>query len=165
MRLAQARLNIAFGQRNAAQAQLDLLEAGSTQEQIEAAQGRVAQAQAALDEATLSAPFDGMIAELNANVGEMAGPGLRIASIADLNQWQVETDDLSEVDVVNVQPNAPVSITVDALPGVTLNGQVKSIVPRSAVKRGDVTYTVRVAVTDPDPRLKWGMTASVDILK
>ena len=164
-RLAQARLNIALGQHNAAQAQLDLLKAGSTPEQIKAAQARVAQAQAALDEATLSAPFDGMIAELNANVGEMAGPGLRIASIADLNQWQVETDDLSEVDVVNVQPNAPVSITVDALPGVTLKGQVKSIVPRSAVKRGDVTYTVRVAVADPDPRLKWGMTASVDILK
>ncbi len=165
VRSTQARLNIALGQRSAAQAQLDLLKAGSTQEQIEAAQARVAQAQAALDEATLSAPFDGTIAELTANVGEMAGPGLRIASIADLNQWQVETDDLSEVDVVNVQPNAPVSISVDALPGVTLTGQVKSIVPRSAVKRGDVTYTVRVAIADPDPRLKWGMTASVDILK
>ena len=65
--------------------------------------------------------------------------------------------------MVNVQPNATASITVDALPGVTFNGQVKSIVPRGAVKRGDVTYTVKVVVADPDPRLKWGMTASVDI--
>ncbi len=165
MRSAQAHLNIAIGQQNAAQAQLDLLKAGSTQEQIEAAQARVTQVQAALDEATLVAPFDGTIAELAVNVGEMVGPGSRVASIADLNQWQVETDDLTEVDVVNVQPNAPASITVDALPGVTLTGQVKSIVPRSAVKRGDVTYTVKVTVADPDPRLKWGMTASVDIPK
>jgi len=163
VRSAQARLNVAIGQRNAAQAQLNLLKAGSTAEQIEAAKARVTQAQAALDETTLTAPFDGTIADLAVNVGEMVGPGPRIASLADLTQWQVETDDLSEVDIVNVQPGAEASITVDALPGVTLKGQVKSIVPRSAVKRGDVTYTVKVTLTDSEPRLKWGMTAFVDI--
>lgn len=160
---AQARLNMALGQQKAAQAQLDLVKAGSTQEQIDAAQARVTQVQAALDETTLFAPFDGTIAELTVNVGEMVGPGSRVASLADLSQWQVETDDLSETDVVNVTPNAPAAITVDALPGVSLSGQVKSIVPRSTVKRGDVTYTTDVTITDPDPRLKWGMTASVDI--
>jgi multidrug resistance efflux pump len=165
VRSAQARLNVALGQRNAAQAQLDLVKAGSTQEQIEAAQARVTQAQAALDEVTLFAPFDGTIAELNATVGEMVGPGARIASIADLNQWLVETDDLGEVEAVDVRLDAPASITVDALPGVMLTGHVKSIAPRSAVKRGDVTYTVKVAIADPDPRLKWGMTASVDLPK
>jgi hypothetical protein len=46
---------------------------------------------------------------------------------------------------------------------VTLKGKVISTTPRSAVKRGDVTYTVKVAITDPEPRLKWGMTAFVDI--
>jgi HlyD family secretion protein len=162
---AQARLNIALGQQKAAQAQLDLVKAGSTQEQIDAAQARVAQVQAALDESTLIAPFDGTLAEMTVNVGEMIGPGSRVASLADLSQWQVETDDLSETDVVNVNPNAPATITVDALPGVSLNGQVKSIVPRSTVKRGDVTYTTDVTITDPDPRLKWGMTASVNVAK
>jgi HlyD family secretion protein len=65
--------------------------------------------------------------------------------------------------VVNVQPGAEATITVDALPGVTLKGTVTSIVPRSIVKRGDVTYTVKVAISNPDPKLKWGMTAFVDI--
>jgi HlyD family secretion protein len=162
VRSAQARLNIALGQQNAAQAQLDLLKAGSTQEQIEAATARVIQAQAALDDTALVAPFDGTIAELNTNLGEMVGPGSRVASLADLKQWQVETDDLGELDVVNVQSNAPVTITVDALPGVLLTGQVKSIMPRSTVKRGDVTYTAKVTIADPDPRLMWGMTASAD---
>ena len=162
VRLAQARLNVAIGQRNAARAQLDLLKAGSTQEQIEAAQARVTQAQAALDETTLIAPFDGAIAELNVNVGELVGPSTRVACLADLSQWQVETDDLNETDVVNVSPNAPATILVDALPGVSLTGRVKSIVPRSTVKRGDVTYTAKVTIASPDPRLKWGMTASVD---
>lgn len=165
VRAAQARLGVAAAQRDAAQARLDLLKAGATAEQIDAAKARVAQAQAALDEATLLAPFDGIMAELPINPGEMVAPGVSVASIADVANWQVETDDLSEVDVVNVQPGAEVSIKVDALPDVTLKGTVTSITPRSIVKRGDVTYTVKVAIADPDPRLKWGMTAFVDIRK
>ncbi len=161
---AQAGLHVATAQRDAAQAQISLIKAGATAEQIEIAKARVTQAQAALDEATLVAPFDGTVAEVNVNVGDMVGPGPRVASIADLIQWEVDTDDLGEVDVVNVQVGAEASITVDALPGVVLKGQVTSIVPRSIVKRGDVTYTVKVAIADPEPRLKWGMTAFVDIL-
>ncbi len=161
---AQAKLNVALGQRDAEQARLNLLKAGSTAEDIEAAKARVAQAQAALDETVLLASFDGTVTEMTARAGEIVGPGPRIASLADLTQWQVETDDLSEVDVVNVQPGAEVNITVDALPGVTLKGQVTSVVPRSIVKRGDVTFTVKVAISNPDPRLKWGMTAFVDIM-
>ncbi len=165
LRAAQARLGIATAQRDAAQAQLDLLQAGATVEQIDVAKARVTQAQATLDEATLVAPFDGTVAQLSVNAGEFIAPSVRLISVADLTRWQVETDDLSEVDVVNVQPGAEATITLDALPGVTLHGQVTSITPRSAVKRGDVTYTVQVAITDPDSRLKWGMTASVDIRK
>lgn len=165
LRAAQARLGIAMAQRDAAQAQFNLLRAGATVEQIDAARARVIQAQATLDEATLVAPFDGTVAQLSVNAGEFVAPSVRITSVADLTRWQVETDDLSEVDVVNVQPQADATITVDALPGVTLHGQVTSITPRSAVKRGDVTYTVQVSITDPDPHLKWGMTASVDIRK
>jgi len=160
---AQAGVGIATAQRDAAQARLALLKAGATPQQIEAAKARVAQTQASLDEAVLLAPLDGVVAALDIQVGESASPGVRVASLADLTQWQVETDDLSEVDVVGVQAGADVSVTVDALPGVTLKGKVTSITPRSAVKRGDVTYTVKVALSEPDARLKWGMTAFVDI--
>jgi len=160
---AQARLNIALGQRDAAQAQLNLLKAGATAEQIEIAQARVKQAQAALDEATLVAPFDGVVTSLSVNIGEMIGPASRVASIADLTQWQVETDDLVEMDIVKVQPGDEVTISVEALQNIKLKGTVTSIVARSAVKRGDVTYTVKIAIAEPDPRLKWGMTAFVNI--
>jgi HlyD family secretion protein len=82
---------------------------------------------------------------------------------ADLTQWEVDTDDLTERKS-SAWLSTPVFITLDALPGVTLRGQVMSITPRSTTKSGDVTYTVKVTITDPDPRLRWGMTASVDIL-
>jgi HlyD family secretion protein len=163
LRALQANIEVAQARLDAAQAQLNLTKAGAQPEQIDALKARVAEAQAALDEATLVAPFDGTIAELDIDLGEIATPGVRIASIADLTQWEVDTDDLSEVDVVGVQQGHEVSIKVDALPDVQLKGKVTSITPRSEVKRGDVTYTVKVAISDPDSRLKWGMTAFVDI--
>ena len=98
------------------------------------------------------------------NPGEIAAPGMRLISLADVTQWEVDTDDLTEMEVVGVQPGAAVNITLDALPGMTLKGQVISITPRSTTKSGDVTYTVKISIADPDPRLRWGMTAVVDIL-
>jgi multidrug resistance efflux pump len=164
LQAAQAGVDVATAQRDAAKARLALIKAGTTLPQIDMAKARVDQAQAAFDEATLVAPFDGTIAEVTINPGEIASPGMRLISFADLTQWEVGTDDLTEKDVVGVQPGAPVSITLDALPGVTLKGQVTSITPRSTTKSGDVTYTVKISIANPDPRLRWGMTASVDIL-
>lgn len=160
----------AVAQRDMAQARLDQVKSGATQAQIDAAKAGVAQAQvafeatqAALNEATLKAPFDGTIALTNVDAGQVIGPGLVIASIADLQSWEVETDDLSEVDVVKVQLGQSVSITLDALPGVTLKGTVASVTPRSSVKRGDVTYTVKINIENPDSSLRWGMTAQVEL--
>jgi multidrug efflux pump subunit AcrA (membrane-fusion protein) len=167
---AQANVAAAQAQIDIARAQLDRLKAGATEAQLAAAQANVAQAeaglqaaQAAWNEATLIAPFDGTIAEINTEVGQVVGPGVPIVSIADLSEWQIETDDLSEVDVINVQPDQAVTITFDALPGLKLNGTVLSVTPRAQTKRGDVTYTVKIALANPDPRLKWGMTGQVEI--
>ena len=167
---AQANVAAAQAQINIAQANLDRVKAGATSAQIAAAEASVAQAeaglqaaQAALNEATLSAPFDGTIAQINTEAGQVVGPGVSIMSIADLSQWEIDTDDLSEVDVINVQPDQAVTITFDALPEVKLNGRVLAITPKSQTKRGDVTYTVKITIEKPDPRLKWGMTGQVEI--
>lgn len=168
---AQSDVAMSIAQRDIAQAKLDQLKAGATQAQIDAAQASVSQAQAtvdaataALNEATLKAPFDGTLAQINVDAGQVIGPGVVVASIADLSAWEIDTDDLSEVNVVNVQPGQSVSISVDALPGVKLNGTVIAVTPKSETKRGDVTYTVKIKIENPDPKLKWGMTAQVEIL-
>ena len=160
---AQANVAAAQAQIDIAQAQLERLKAGATEAQIAAAQASVAQAeaglqaaQAALNEATLIAPFDGTIAQINTEAGQVVGPGSAIVSMADLNTWVIETDDLSEVDVINVQPDQAVTITFDALPGVKLNGKVLAVTPKAQTKRGDVTYTVKIAIDEPDPRVEVG---------
>ena len=169
-RAAQAGVTAALAQRDLAQAQLEELKNGPTESQLAVARAGVAQAeaavqaaQAALDEATLRAPFDGTIAQITVDQGQVIAPGFVVAGIAWLDAWQVETDDLSEVDVVNVRVGQPVKITVDALPDVTLEGVVASITPRAETRRGDVTYTVTVDVQGDDPRALWGMTAQVEI--
>ncbi len=167
---AQANVAAAQAQIDMARAQLERVKAGATSAQIAAADAGVAQAeaglqaaQAALNEATLIAPFAGTIAQIDTEAGQVVGPGVPIVSMADLNAWVIETDDLSEVDVINVQPDQAVTITLDALPGVKLNGKVLAIMPKAQTKRGDVTYTVKIAIENPDPRLKWGMTGQVEI--
>jgi HlyD family secretion protein len=162
-RAAQANVQMMLAQRDAAQAQLDLLRAGPMPRRLEAAQARLAQAQAALDDTVLVAPFDGTVTELHARAGEIAAPSATMVSVADLSRWQVETDDLKETSVVKVTPGAAVLIRADALPGVTLNGRVVALTPRSILKRGDVTYTARAELMESDPRLRWGMTMFIEI--
>ncbi|MCB0156101.1 MAG: RND transporter, partial [Anaerolineae bacterium] len=78
--------------------------------------------------------------------------------------WQIETDDLTEIDVVRVEVGRTVSISVDALPDVEFEGEVVRIKPQSETKAGDVTYTVLIDITKgPVEKLKWGMTTFVDI--
>jgi multidrug resistance efflux pump len=169
-RATQANVAAALAQRDLAQAQLDQLKNGATDAQLAAARASVAQAeagvqaaQAALNEATLRAPFDGTIAQVTVDAGQVSAPGFVVVSIADLDRWQVQTDDLSEVDVINIRVGQPAKITVDAIPGATLDGAVASITPRAETQRGDVTYTVKVDVSGDDPRAFWGMTAQVEI--
>jgi HlyD family secretion protein len=79
IRAAQANVWAAAARRDAAQAQLDLLLAGATEEQIADVEAQVAQARAALElaelsleNATLRAPFDGVVAAVNVTAGEMS---------------------------------------------------------------------------------------------
>ena len=149
-----------------AQAQLDLLNAGARQQEIDAAaaavaqaEAGVAQARAALNDTVLRAPFDGLLAVLTPRVGEQVSPGMPVAEIGDVSGWQVETDDLSELDVVRVQPGEEVKLTFDAIPGLELTGAVDRVQPKGEKKLGDMTYTAIIRIQNADPRLLWNMTA------
>ncbi len=153
-----------------AQAQLDLLKAGARSEDIAAAQAAVAQAEAAraqaaagLADTELSAPFAGTLATIDVRQGEQVGAGAPLIEIGDLSRWQVETDDLSELDIVRVKPGQTVDLTFDAIPGLRLRGTVERIQPKGEKKLGDMTYTADIQVTDADPRLLWNMTAVVNL--
>jgi len=73
----------------------------------------------------------------------------------------VETSDVTELEVVNVQEGQKISFTADALPDVTMNGVVTEISQSSYTQNGDVIYTVKIDADKVDPRVRWGMTVEV----
>ena len=164
--LAQAAVTLTKATLQDAEDRLAKLQNGPDPAQLAAAQARLAAAQASLDAANdalknseLRASFDGVVADIRIKVGEQAAPGLTAIVLADFSGWIVETDNLTEIEVVKVSEGQRASVVLDALPEVTLNGLVKSISPVFEEKRGDITYTVTVTLTDGDPQMRWGMTA------
>ncbi|NOK61686.1 MAG: hypothetical protein GFH27_549313n94 [Chloroflexi bacterium AL-W] len=143
---------------------VDLAEA---QARIEAQQVILQQAEQHLEEATLRAPFAGTIAEQNVEIGQQVSVGSNGGAapfvLADFGTWEIETDNLSERDVVRFQIGSSAQITFDALPDVILEGTVTSIQPRGVDRYGDITYTVIVTPDTWDERLRWNMSASVEI--
>ncbi len=117
---------------------------------------------AALANAELRAPFSGTITNLDLKVGEFAASATPVMTIADLSNWVVKTTDLTEIDVVRIKEGQPVTLTLDAVPDVTLKGYVLSIAQNYAEKQGDIVYEVTVLLTDKEPSMRWGMTAQVN---
>jgi HlyD family secretion protein len=171
---AEANLQQAEAGVRSAQAALDLLKAGPTPEEIAAAEAAVGQAEAnvaaartAQSQATLVAPFDGTVSKIYVRLGEQVNPvqpgGEPAMVLGDLTRMQVETTDLRETDVGRIQVGQEVDITFDALPDILLKGRVVHISPKASSEQGGVNYTTIIEFDEFDPRLRWGMTAYVNI--
>ena len=120
---------------------------------------------AALANAEVRAPFPGTITKLSLKVGEFAGAGTTVVTIADLSKWVVKTTDLTEIDVVHIEEGERVALTLDAMPDVQLEGQVLSIAESFAEKQGDIVYEVKILLTNSNPGMRWGMTAQVNFTR
>lgn len=89
-------------------------------------------------------------------------PLLPVAVVADISRWKVETQDLNEMEIPRIEVGQAATITPDALPDLQLDGTVDSISQLYVEKFGDVTYTAHINLNESDPRLRWGMTVSVE---
>ncbi len=163
-------LAAAEAQLRQAEAELALRLAGARSETLKAAEADLVEAQTILmqrqlelADTQLRAPFAGVIAALSVEVGEQVGAGTPVVRLADQSEWRIETDDLTEINVVAVREGDRVRITIDALPDLELEGIVERIRPLGESKQGDITYTATIVPSRSDPRLRWNMTASVTI--
>lgn len=170
----EAEYNIAQARLDQAQADYDLLANGpdpdevaqaqsridTAAERITAAKAAIQAAEAALSDLELVATIDGTLVQLDLIEGQRVTPGQDVAQLADFSQWYVETDNLTEIEVVDIANGDQASITPDAL-DLEMTGVVESISDLYEDKLGDITYTARLRVDEVDPRLRWGMTVSV----
>jgi HlyD family secretion protein len=126
------------------------------------AEAQLAAAKATIADLELVAPFDGVISAVHINPSERVATGSPVLLIADLNHLQVETTDLSEIDVAQIMVGDPAIITFDSLPDLELQGTVTRIAPKAAEGSG-VNFPVIIELNEIPAALRWGMTAFVDI--
>lgn len=193
--VAQSDLDNAFTQLSMAKDKYTMVQNGSRREEIEAAQGQVDQAAAAIQAAegqireanagleaakvnlgyaTVTAPEDGVITQLNAEVGELVTTGMALAVITDTNSSWILCN-VNETDLSRVELNQKVTVTLAAHKDQTFQGKVVKINKNAdfATKRATndngefdiLSYGVKVELINFTQPLHAGMTAFVDFGK
>jgi HlyD family secretion protein len=160
-----------------AQEQLQLVEAGPRRERIEAQRAALAQAEAslraidaALDEMTLEAPFDGLVTVRHREPGEAASPGAPVVTLMNPDDRWVRIY-VREDRIGAVRVGESAEIRCDTFPEKTYRGSVRFIAPeaeftpknvQTTEERVRLVYAVEVSIaSDPDGDLKPGMPADV----
>lgn len=145
----------------------------SAEEGVRQAQATVAQSSEDLSRTSIYSPIAGKVVQLSAQEGEvvitgtMNNPGSVIAVVADLSEVIVKAD-VAETEVVSTKIGQPARVEVDAVPDRKYNGRVVEIGSSAVSKIGSASgiryFAVKVAVTDPDERLRPGMSSQVDVI-
>lgn len=149
---AERRIAVVEAQAAAARAAVDSAEA-----RRKSAVARVQVVESQRDESFIYAPFDGMVTEKAAEIGEIIAPISiggsmargSIVTIADWASLQAEVD-VAETQLGRVRPGQRAAITVDAIPDKVFPGRVRRILPRA--DRSKATVKVRVDFLDRDEK-------------
>ncbi len=156
---------------------LQLVTAGPRRERIEAQRAALAQAEAslraidaALDEMTLEAPFDGLVTVRHREPGEAASPGAPVLTLMNPDERWVRIY-VREDRIGAVRVGESAEIRCDTFPEKTYRGSVRFIAPeaeftpknvQTTEERVRLVYAVEVSIaSDPDFDLKPGMPADV----
>ncbi len=163
---------VAQAQLKTAQEQWDQVKDGPDPKALEMDQAELAKAQAQLAVAKqeqqyldLVTPSNGRVLAINAVVGDHFGSGTFLTLVDD-SQLLVQAN-LDETDLPDLKVSQSATVTFDALPGQSFNGQVASIDPSLANVRGSSAVAIQVQL-DPDALQKLknrpiGLSASVDV--
>lgn len=166
----RAQSGAAFARLVQAERELERVLAGPSQVQIDAAQAQIERAEAQLRQAELAlqrtklyAPFSGVVASLNAEVGVVVAPNVPVATLVDVSPLSLSVQ-VDEVDIRLIREGMLVRVRLDALPDSILEARVKRIADVGTVTGGIVSYQVDIELVSDDPRARVGMTADATII-
>lgn len=174
------RIRSLFEQKLESQSALDAAEATAEVEHarhrssldgVEQSRAALKQARDALSKTTIYAPMSGTISKLNKEIGEIAlGSQFQEDIILELSNLagMEALVDVDENDIVQVAIGDKAKIEIDALPGVTFEGEVTEIANSAKVASAGTAdqkteFEVKIAILDPGTQLRPGMTASAEI--
>lgn len=153
-----------------AQAQLDALTEGASDEQITITEAAVEQARLALElaqnnlaDASLIAPFGGVVTAVYVTEGEFAN-GIAIALI-DTGSLEVVLD-VDEIDIGSVEIGQEAIVTIESFPDTELSSEVVAIAPKNKANTGTglVTYEVNLSLPETDLPILANMTANAQLV-
>lgn len=158
----------AWAQQQQAQANLSNLTSPRSEKldvaraQLEQARLMWEQAKLSLTNATIVAPFDGIVTHVNIKAGQSSGNGSAI-ELADVNHYHVNVL-VDETEISQVQAGQLAQITLDALSGITLTGKVAALDPAGQVVQGVVNFNVQIDLDPTTAPIKLDMTTNTRIL-
>lgn len=147
----------------AQQAQVDAAENTVLVQQakISAAQDAVKVAEANAAKTAIRAPFDGVVARLDGEIGEVVAPGAKLVMLIGGDQYEIEAL-VSEKDVAKIKVGDKADVTLDAYPSSEIfQTFVSSVDQGETVVNGVVEYRVTFAFINKDDRIKSGMNANI----
>jgi HlyD family secretion protein len=156
--VAQAEASLARLLQGPAQAEIAAAQAG-----VDVARVGLEQAELALAKASLLAPVDGVVTQVNVKRGEAPG-GLAAVILTDTSAYHINVE-VDEIDIGRVAPGQKVLIAIDAIPDTEFSGHIDSVSPGpiQAASSGIVAYEVTIALDSRDARLLSGMTTDATI--
>ena len=130
---------------------------------IDAAKSTVSQAARRLDDATLTAPWDGFVSQVEVKEGDKVESGALAVELVNTNVVEIDGG-VDEIDVLRIELGTSAEVTLDALEGRTLAGGVSFIDAAASSSQGIVSIPVKVRLDDPgDLQIPKGVSAVATI--
>lgn len=147
----------------ATQEQLDQArrETAVLQAQLDGLRAQAGIARAALRDAEIRAPFDGVVASRNVDIGERTAAEAELMTLVDPTRLEARVL-IATRDVPRIAPGQAAELRIDGLEGETIEGSVLRINP--VANDGSRFISVHIGVDDTDGRLRGGMFATGTIL-
>jgi HlyD family secretion protein len=172
---AQAQANAAIGRYEQATAQIAQVQAAneSAKAKLEQSKASLTQARAQLEQsqlnlshAIITSPIDGVVVSRNVDVGQTVAASLQAPTLFtianDLTKMQVLAS-IDEADVGQIRQGIKADFQVDAYPGETFSGQISQVRLNAQTLQNVVTYSAVIDVSNPDLKLRPGMTANITV--
>ncbi|MHB1871134.1 MAG: HlyD family secretion protein [Steroidobacteraceae bacterium] len=139
---------------------------------VQATQARVALDRVILGYTTLRAPFSGVLAVREADLGELAGPGVAIFTLDDLDHIWLRAY-VNEQDLGKIRLGESAEVTTDTYPGHPFTGHISFIASQAEftpktvqthAERVTLVYRIRIDINNPTHALLPGMPADAHIV-
>jgi RND family efflux transporter MFP subunit len=161
---SQEQLDTASAAADSLKAKIEL-----AKQQVQTAEAKIREAQQAVDNCVILAPYDGIVVSKDAQVGEMvspisAGGGFTrtgIATIVNMNSNEIEVD-VNEAYIARVKDKQRVVAILDAYPNWEIPSHVRTVIPTA--DRQKATVKVRISFDKLDPRILPDMGIKVTFL-